>query len=255
MTYKHLTGRLIETQRSMIGDPAIRIARSIEGITVTDEGAVTAVDGDGYAVVAELAARYTDILGNAAQGRLVAAAEEFDGDVVLPPELGGPEDPDAVAGHESDGHAGAVGLAEADSAVRAASDGGTVAVPAGRSVGDDDDNGVSLSLSVSEPLTVDYTLASAIDAADYAETDLDSVYLLPSGGDGWQEPIAVTAAVVNAIATATGVPADRIPEPAAAIDQERLLPTLNGEHGETVSFGVGDLTVTFHRSGSLAVHE
>ena len=97
MTYKHLTGRLIETQRSMIGDPAIRIARSIEGITVTDEGAVTAVDGDGYAVVAELADRYTDILGNAAQGRLVAAAAEFDGDVVLPPELGGPENPEAVA--------------------------------------------------------------------------------------------------------------------------------------------------------------
>jgi len=252
MTYKHLTGRLIETQRSMIGDPAIRIARSIEGITVTDEGAVTAVDGDGYAVVAELADRYTDILGNAAQGRLVAAAEEFDSDVVLPPELGGPENPDAIASRESGAHAGAAGLAEADSAVRAASDGGTVAVPAGRSVVEDDDDP---SLSVSEPLTVDYTLASAIDTEDYAETDLGTVYLLPSTGEEWQAPIAVTAAVVDAIATATGVPADRIPDPAAALDQERLLATLNGEHGETVSFGVGDLTVTFHRSGSLAVHE
>jgi len=252
MTYKHLTGRLIETQRSMIGDPAIRIARSIEGITVTDEGAVTAVDGDGYAVVAELADRYTDILGNAAQGRLVAAAEEFDGDVVLPPELGGPKNPDAVASPEPSAHAGAAGLTKADSAVRAASDGGTVAVPAGRSVAEDD---ADPSLSVSEPLTVDYTLASAIDTEDYAETDLGTVYLLPSAGDEWQAPIALTAAVVDAIATATGVPADRIPDPAVAIDQARLLATLNGEHGETVSFGVGDLTVTFHRSGSLAVHE
>jgi len=271
MSYKHLTGRLIETQRSMIGEPAIRIARSLEGVSVTDDGAVTAVEGDGYAVVAELADRYTEILGNAAESRLVAAADEFRDDVVLPPALGGPADP--AEAHEGAGDRPAPAeTTAADPQTGVASDGGTVAVPAetnaetdaapgpfdhvvddsGATDAPDDDPGA---VSVPEPLTVDYSLASDLSSGDYAGTDLASVYLLPGGEDDWQAPVSVEEAVVDALVAATGLSESDVATPVESIDPARLLATLHGEDGETVSFGVEGVTVTFHRSGSVAVHE
>jgi hypothetical protein len=251
MSYKYLAGRLIETQRSMIGEPAIRIARAVEGIDVTDDGAVRAIDGDGYEAVAELSDRYTDILGNAAADRLRAAADEFEADLLLPPALGGPEDPEITPQADVDEQ-------PASGAAAGVADGGTVAVqPQSADTeppADPDADSTDSSGPVSDPLTVDYTLASDVTEADYADTALDSIYLMPAGDDDWGTPVTVEAAVLDAITRATDIAAEDLDGAIDSIDPERLLPTLNDEHGETVSFGVASVTVTFHRSGSLAVH-
>mgnify|MGYP000126755689 CR=1 FL=1 len=301
MSYKHLAGRLIETQRSMLGEPAIDIARSIEGITVTDDGNVAAVDGDPRVVVDELARRYTGMLGGAAENRLLAAAREFEDELALPPSLGGPEEFEAghrdPAAHEPGASGPATpDPAEPDSSTEgpqttestapptspsgAVSDGGTTRVvsptPSGpgeivsptpghagrpdtttesyERAADDEPGDTSVSLS--EPITVEYSLASTVPAAERADRGLASVYLMPAHGGGFQAPVAVEDAIVDAITGATELGREDLGEFADDIDTERLLATLSGENGETISFqlDVADLTVTFHRSGSLAVH-
>lgn len=264
MSYKYLAGRLIETQRSMIGEPAIRIARSVEGLSVTDDGTVEGLEGDGYSVVADLSDRYTDILGNAAERRLAAAANEFEADLLLPPALGGPEDPpaDAREAAEPTGTAeqpGPTGDTSDAASTGVASDGGTVAMHGGgdgapAQSADQGPDDADSEVTVPEPLTVEYTLATSIPEADYAETPLSSAYLMPAGDSEWQTPVTIEAAVVEAVATATDLAAGEVASHVQSIDRERLYATLNDEYGETVSFGVAGVTVSFHRSGSLAVH-
>jgi len=301
MSYKHLAGRLIETQRSMLGEPAIDIARSTEGITVTEDGNVAAVDGDPRVVVDELARRYTGMLGGAAENRLLAAAREFEDELALPPSLGGPEEFDAghrdPAAHEPDGAGPSTSnpvepdsptggpettesTAPPTSPSGAVSDGGTTRVVSPTPSGPGeivsptpghagrpdttsesyeraaDDEPADAGVSLSEPITVEYSLASTVPAGERADRDLASVYLMPGHGGGFQAPVAVENAIIDAITGATELGREDFGEFADEIDTERLLATLSGENGETISFqlDVGDLTVTFHRSGSLAVH-
>lgn len=265
MSYKHLTGRLIETQRSMIGEPAIRIARSVDGITVTDQGTVTAIDGDGRAVVADLAARYTDVLGGAAERRLQAAADEFADELRLPPELGGPEGVAGVAtsGLASDGGTVATeGYQETgapahdhgpriDGEVEPSSDVGSEAnEPSDPESSDSSD----AAPSESEPVVCEYTLASTLPSDGYADLDLTSVYLMPAGGDAWESPVTVKAAIVEELSAATDLSEAGVNAILQSIDADTLFETLAGESGETVSFGSGDVRLTFHRSGSMAIH-
>ena len=88
MSYNHLAGRLIEIQRSMLGQPAITIAQSIEGISVSDDGNVEHIEGDGREIIGLLFERYTQMLGDPAENRLRTAAAEFE-ELDLPPALGG----------------------------------------------------------------------------------------------------------------------------------------------------------------------
>lgn len=259
MSYKHLAGRLIETQRSMLGKSAVKIARSVEGVSVEDDGSVTAVTGEGRAVVEALSRRYIEVLGSAAEDRLVAAAGEFEEDLVLPPSLGGPDTADDRPAREP--AAGGDSTAAGDAA-SAMSDGGTVAV---QSPGEPTDfggmnappeqtragKGLREVASIPEPVKVEYTVASSIPEAG---TDLGSVYLMPRGDDDWQTPVSVADATADALSTATDLGSDGIDAFVDAIDPDRLLATLNGENGETVSFDLESVTVTFHRTGSLAVH-
>lgn len=263
MSYKHLTGRLIETQRSMIGEPAIRIARSVDGITVSDEGAVKAVDGDGMAVVADLADRYTDVLGGAAERRLQAAADEFADELRLPPELGGPEGAAGIAtsGLASDGGTVAAegyqetGAPARDRAPRidgeadASSD---VTSEPGETADPESPDSSDAAPAESEPVVCEYTLATTLPAA--GDPDLASVYLMPAGEDAWESPVSVETAVVDELTAATGLSDDGVDAVVASIDADRLFATLAGENGETVSFGSGTVTLTFHRSGAMAIH-
>jgi len=267
MSYRHLAGRLIETQRSMLGKSAIQIARSVEGLGVDDDGTVTAVSGDSRAVVETLAQRYLEMLGSAAENRLLAAAKEFEDDLVLPPSLGGPDDA-AVSGDGPARESGPVGPSEADpgaseSTAGALSDGGTVTVqpPSGTDDIPDGaprptkrrraDNALQEVASIPNPVKVDYTVASSIPEGD---TDLDAVYLLPLVGDSWQTPVSVADAVADALSDATELDDAGIAAFVDVIDPDRLLATLNDASGETVSFDLEGITVTFHRTGSLAVH-
>lgn len=265
MSYKHLTGRLIETQRSMIGEPAIRIARSVDGITVSDGGAVKAIDGDGMTVVADLAERYTDVLGGAAERRLQAAADEFADELRLPPELGGPEGTAGIAtsGLASDGGTvaaegyQATGAPAQDHAPRIdgeANPSSDVTSEPNETVDPESPDSSDAGPIEPEPVVSEYTLATTLPAAEDADLDLASVYLMPAGEDAWESPVTVETAVVDELTAATGLSDDGVDAMLESIDPDRLFATLAGENGETVSFGGGDVTLTFHRSGSLAIH-
>lgn len=91
MSYEHLAERLIAAQQTMLGKRAIDIAASVEGLTVEDDGSVTAVADDDREVIAALVAEYTTIMGDSAASRLESTAAEFEDDLVLPENLGGPE--------------------------------------------------------------------------------------------------------------------------------------------------------------------
>ena len=262
MSYKHLAGRLIETQRSMLGKSAVKIARSVEGVSVEDDGSVTAVTGEGRAVTEALSRRYIEVLGSAAEDRLMGAAREFEDDLVLPPSLGGP---DTAADRPAREPAAGGDSTAAGDAASAMSDGGTAVVqsPGGpdepTDIGGMDDppeqtraeNVLQEVASIPEPVKVEYTVASSIPEDG---TDLGSVYLMPRGDDDWQTPVSVADATADALSTATDLDSDGIDAFVDAIDPERLLATLNDENGETVSFDLESVTVTFHRTGSLAVH-
>lgn len=272
MSYEHLAGRLIETQRSMLGRSAVEIARSLEGITVDENGSVTTVEGNGREVVEALVQRYTDVLGSGAETRLVAAAREFEDDLVLPPSLGGPEDhadtdPDQPVQESSTvGPDGTTPVA-VDSPTSAISDGGTVAyqpptetdAPAtdtadGSAAQMRDEAALREVASISNPVKVDYTVASSVPDATDNDIDLGSVYLLQQSDDSWQTPVSVVDAVVDALSNVTELEKDDIDAFVDTIDPSRLAATLNDERGNTVSFHCEEITVTFHRTGSLAVH-
>lgn len=261
MSYTHLAGRLIETQRSMLGESAIEIARSTEGITVTDDGTVEAIEGDERAVVGELVEQYKTLLGGAAEHRLLTATREFEDELVLPAALGGPETGTASDRSPRAGGRPAVDSASGRGPSEAVSDGGTVAVdpgpePGPSGIGHTGDGVQSDSadpISIENPVTVEYTVASSITEPDPG-ADLDDVYLMPDSASGWQAPVTVSDAFVDAVEEATGIDEDALHAVEEYVDVERLLATLNGESGEMVSFGVEEFTVTFHRSGSLAVH-
>ena len=118
----------------------------------------------------------------------------------------------------------------------------------------DDDSEIALD----EPVTVRYTVASDLGTIDDATADLSSVYLLPDGEDDWQVPVAVEEAVAGAVAEALDCEPAAVGNATAPVDVDRLLATLRGERGDTVSFELrgplDGLTVTFHHTGSLAVH-
>ncbi|ELZ21764.1 hypothetical protein C475_18496 [Halosimplex carlsbadense 2-9-1] len=266
MSYEHLAGRLIETQRSMLGPSAVDIARSIGGIAVDDDGTVTEIGDDKRAAVDTLARRYVDMLGDAAESRLRSAAREFEDELLLPPSLGGPDPSERPRHDRAAPGPGTAASPSAGHATGAVSDGGTVAV--GPSPTDDEfsdaidrTNGVesggpsgddSEVDTVSEPVTVEYTVAS--DLSGVVADDLDSVYLLPESGDGWQAPISVERAVVDLVSETATVSDATVAGVVDAIDPMRLVATLDGDAGETVSFVHDGIAVTFHRSGSLAVH-
>jgi len=294
MSYEHLTGRLVETQRSMLGGSAIDIARSVDGVTVTDDGNVTGLDGDGREAVDRLVRKYVDVLGDPAKQRLTAAAREFEDELVLPPTLGGPEEPDQSPNGEPRAD---YGPAAAPSTSGAVSDGGTVTLhsptpsadgefsstvePTGEGVtgdestpgaetdgdaatgehtdpsdghADDDADETVDTDSASGPTIVRYSVATDLAAEGRATVGLESVYLLPTEGSGWQAPVSVADAVVEAVAEATDLDDGQRYRLVESIDADRLFATLAGENGETVSFHEADVTVTFHRSGSLAIH-
>lgn len=91
MSYERLAERLIETQQTMLGQRAVDIAASVDGLSVENDGSVSDVaDGD-REVVGALVEEYTTIMGGSAASRLESTAAEFEEDLLLPQNLGGPE--------------------------------------------------------------------------------------------------------------------------------------------------------------------
>ncbi|QPV63791.1 hypothetical protein I7X12_03930 [Halosimplex litoreum] len=264
MSYEHLAGRLIETQRSMLGPSAVEIARSIGAIAVDDDGTVTEIEDDKRAAVDTLARRYVDMLGDAAESRLRSAAREFEDELVLPPALGGPNPSERPGVHRTARKPAAADSSPSDGATGAVSDGGTLAVESSPTDGEfaeavDPTGGAESEArpgagdTVPEPVTAEYTVASDLPT-EVTDGALASVYLLPESGDGWQEPISVETAVIALVSEATTLHEAAVDDVVDAIDPVRLVATLDGQDGATVSFVHRGITVTVHRSGSLAIH-
>lgn len=275
MSYKHLAGRLVETQRSMLGQPAIEIAQSIDGITVTDDGNVTSVEGDERETIDELVEQYTDVLGGPARGRLQTAAAEFEDELDLPPSLGGPEDsadtgdggedeesseppgtpitvrsprgPDP-GGREETAQLTAEATVEIRRSIREAVTGTTSG--ALRERNGSSDAGASLG----EPVIVNYTTPRNSAREDYASGDLASVFLLIEDEDGWQSPITVQDAVLDAVVEATDLRRDHLGDVADYVDPDCVLSVLGSDGAVPISFEVEGLTVTLHPGGMLQLH-
>lgn len=227
MSYEHLAGRLVETQRSMIGQPAIEIAQSVDGLAVTDDGNVTGIDGDRRAVVDELVSRYADMLGGPARTRLRTAAAEFEEELVLPASLGGPDDPsEDAAGKMAD------------------VPGATIEVESpGESGGDGSDGG---------SVVVEYTTQGNAPGED-DDADLASVYLMTEDEHDWKTPITVADAIADAVTSAADLGHEDIGTLDDYVETERVLSVLGSEGAVSVSFDVEGRTVTLHPSGTVRV--
>jgi hypothetical protein len=268
MSYTHLAGRLIETQRSMLGQPAIDIAQSVEGLTVTDDGNVTGIDGDERAVVGVLADRYARMLGTAAEARLRTAAEEFADELLLPPALGGPEDADDDAETDAPADRTAPVSTAAEPAEPAADTAQAVEPSDGETTDGEttDENGAGPpvllthdELEDADPpaggtVLVEYQPLTDFDGIDPEKRDLGSVYLVRSIEADWMVPISVEDAIIDAVAGATDLGREDLDEVAAYVDSEQVLSVLGTGSGVSSSFEVEDHTVRVFASGTVRIH-
>jgi hypothetical protein len=227
MSYEHLVGRLVETQRSLLGQRAVDIAQSIEGLTVTDDGTVSAMTGDRRAVVARLVDRYVSVLGGPAEQRLRSAATEFEDEVVLPENLGGPADVPADA---ADDRARADGTGE----------GAT---------------GAQIERPKSTETVVEYstpsntTLTGDIDTAE----DLASVYVIAEDQNGWEWRLTVEDAVLNAVTSATDLSVEDVGTLREYVDATVIEAALGTDGSVSFSFDVEGHHVTLQPDGNVRI--
>lgn len=294
MTYRHLAGRLIEAQRAMLGQRAVDLARTVDGIEVTNEGNVTAVED--REAVAALVDKYVDILGDPALTRLESAATEFEDELVLPANLGGPEelpadamenglirsDADATAEPDLDldlddaeeieietAGAGTETGGRDGSAVEDQRDGGaeqiveaTVSVESGGGVVETASLGSEAIVETAEEgktedVIVEYnTRGESAFGADTvgADGDLTSVYLMAEDENGWETPIAVNEAILDAVTLASGLGQDEMGNVSDYVDPERVVDVLGADGTIPISFEVEGHNVTVHPSGTVRVH-
>lgn len=64
--YETLIEAAVDRERDIVGHRAIDLARSVEGLSVDDDGAVRSVDRDGKAVLGELIDAYVAASGDVA---------------------------------------------------------------------------------------------------------------------------------------------------------------------------------------------
>lgn len=64
--FETLIEAAIDRERDVMGEQAIAVARSVEGLTVADDGSVDAVDGDGKRVLGDLVDSYVAASGDVA---------------------------------------------------------------------------------------------------------------------------------------------------------------------------------------------
>ena len=254
MSYKHLAGRLVEVQRSIIGQSAITIAQSIDGLTVTDGGTVKAVDGDPQDVLEELSNRYTDMLGEVAQSRLRTAATEFQSELQLPPSLAPDDaaDPDhgETEDQPTDSETGSQPTTErrestaTDIEITSPREGASAAAVVEQPVEETAD-------PIDQTVFAEYSLQG--DTSTDVDADLHSVYLLTEDEHDWQVPVTVADAIRMAIGRTDGVDAGEIDELESYVNTDRILSTLYGSDGSPVSFEIEDAHVTLYASGTVRV--
>ncbi|MFC6975493.1 HalOD1 output domain-containing protein [Halomicroarcula sp. GCM10025709] len=228
MSYEHLVGRLVETQRSLLGQRAIDIAQSIEGLTVTDDGTVASMTGDRRAVVERLVDSYVSVLGAPAEQRLRSAATEFEAEVVLPENLGGPTE------------------APADTTEEAA---GTVEDAGDGTTGQQIDRPKSTETVVEYSTPSNTTLTGDLDTAD----DLASVYVIAEDQNGWEWRLTVEDAVLNAVTSATELSVEDVGTLRDYVDATVVEAALRSEGAVSFSFEIEGHHVTLQPDGNVRI--
>ena len=239
MSYTHLAGRLIEVQRSMLGQPAVTVARSIDGLSVTPDGNVDSIDRSGPAVVEQLFDRYTDMLGDPAERRLQTAAEEFADELDLPPKLR----PEGEVAHDEQSFDSEPHIEDATS-IEVESPG----TDADDSAQTEPTNTVELPAQ-GTTIRREYTVQATTAPSD--DTDLADVYLLREQ-DGWQVPISVEEAITEAITGKTELSERQRRHIDEQMQATEILSVLGSESETAVSFDIGPVVVAIHPSGTIA---
>ncbi len=213
-SYERLAERLIETQRTMLGKRAVDIARSVEGIDVTDDGQVANVADDDRAIVGALVESYVDVMGVTAQSRLTEVAREYD-DLILPANLGGPGDDEDAAD------------AETDSTV--------------------------VTNIWGEEYAADGTDPEDANPIDVVETDLDAIYVAFDDGSGSAVRVPLSQAVVDTVVAETDLERDQLDDPGTYVDAIQVVRLIDADPGTYLSFTVEEQELHLHQDGTLTV--
>jgi hypothetical protein len=242
-SYERLAERLIETQRTMIGKRAVDIARSVEGLSVTDDGAVADVEADDRTVLDELVRAYVDVMGDSARTRLTEVASEYD-DLTLPETLGGPpattdttdatDQTDARSATPDD----EATAADVDDAVAAAEDSTRREDVVTNIWGDD---------------VATETEAPADPAAiDVVEGSFATIYVNVTGDRG-QGPVPVGQLIVDAVLAETELEPDELDHLSAYVSADEIVALAEDEGRTSLSFSVEGHEVRLDEDGSVTV--
>ncbi len=240
-SYERLAERLIETQRTVIGKRAVDIARSVDGLSITDDGAVEAVVGDEHTVLDDLVRSYVDVMGDSARTRLTDVASEYD-DLTLPETLGGPSaDEDATdasqAANESITTDGEATAEDVDDAVTAAEDG---------TAGEDMVTDIWGDDATAETETAD---PSPIDVV---EGSLATIYVNVTSNRG-QGPVPVGQLIVDAVLAETDLEPDELEHLSAYVSADEVVTLAEDDDRSGVSFSIEGYEVRLGEDGSVTV--
>jgi len=260
MSYERLAGALIETQQSMLGRRAINVAQSIDGLAVDDDGSVTDVDGGAAhdrTVVGELVDEYVSIMGQSAHNRLDDAADAFADDLVLPENLGGPSElpADAEAGADAEPTSDSAAADDDPGAGEPASATGTAAdaPPDAPPAADAEYEPADPDEIVTNIWGEEHASEDESPNADPSDVDIESVYITVTDDGGWEQPIPISRAIVQAVTNVTDLREDDLADLSTYVETHRIVRLLETDATDPVSFEVEGHAVTLHADGGIHV--
>jgi hypothetical protein len=230
-SYERLAERLIETQRTMIGRRAVDIARSVDGLSVTDDGAVADIADDDRTVIDELVESYTDVMGDSARTRLTDVASEYD-DLTLPETLDGPATADDAA---SNGEATA---ADVDEAVSAA---------------EDDTRSEDVVTDIwGEDATAETESAADPSPIDVVDGSFATIYISATGARG-QGPVPVGRLIVDTVLAETELEPDDLEHLSTYVSADEVVALAEDDDRTSLSFAIEHCEVRLDEDGSVTV--
>ncbi len=237
-SYERLAERLIETQRTMIGKRAVDIARSVDGLSITDDGAVEDVADDDRTVLDDLVRSYVDVMGDSARTRLTDVASEYE-DLTLPATLGGPPAGETADGDQTTGEsADAATAAEVDDAVAAAED-------------DTAEGDVVTDIWGDDVATE--TEADADPAAiDVVDGSLATIYVNVTGDRG-QGPVPVGQLIVDAVVAETDLDPDEMDRLSKYVSADEIVALAEDPNRSSLSFSVEGHEIRLDEDGTVTV--
>ncbi|WP_084802595.1 HalOD1 output domain-containing protein [Halorientalis sp. IM1011] len=238
-SYERLAERLIETQRTMIGKRAVDIARSVEGLSVTDDGAVETVVDDDRTVLDELVLAYTDVMGESARTRLTDVASEYE-DLTLPETLGGPSADeetatDTVLAVDESGDEEAT-AAEVDDAVAAAEDDAEEVVT--NIWGDD--------------VAAETEAATDPSPIDVVEGSFATIYVTVTGERG-EGPVPVGQLIVDAVVAETDIDPGDMDRLSSYVSADEIVALAEDPNRTSLSFSIEGHEVRLDEDGTVTV--